>query len=148
MSHHATDPIIGLLIIAHSPLASALAQAACHIYTCAPDMAQEKVAIFDVAPDTDIQAAIAEARRLATQVDSGQGVLVLTDVLGATPSNIASHLLDDPQRTVLAGLNLPMLLRSLSYRTRPLAEATAKTLEGGIQGAVQMTRSPAPPHQP
>lgn len=148
MNHKTNGPMVGLLIIAHSPVASALAKAACHIYTCAPDMAEQNVAIFDVTPDTDVQTAVTEARRLANSVDSGQGVLILTDILGATPSNIATHLIDDPLRTVLAGLNLPMLLRSLSYRTKPLTEATAKTLEGGIQGAAQITRAAAPPNQP
>jgi PTS system ascorbate-specific IIA component len=130
--------MIGLLIVAHAPLASALAACAAHVYTCDQECARRQVRVLDVPPDGDPAATLAEARRLIGEVDSGDGALVLTDVAGATPGNIAARLLDPPRIAVLAGVNLPMLLRVLCYRDGDLEQTVAKALGGGAQGILRI----------
>jgi PTS system ascorbate-specific IIA component len=70
------------------------------------------------------------------QLDQGDGVLVLTDIYGSTPSNIASHLSSRPGVQVVAGLNLPMLLRVLNYARLDLATLAEKAVSGGREGVV------------
>lgn len=127
----------GILLIAHAPLASALAQCAEHVYTCEPGMRRE-VRALDVGPTDLVDAAVARAREMMQQIDSGQGVLVLTDALGATPGNIAAKLAEPGRVIVLAGVNLPMLLRAVCYRAGSVAEVAAKAIAGGEQGIVQV----------
>lgn len=127
----------GIVLIAHAPLASALAQCAEHVYTCEPGMRRE-VRALDVAPGEPVEAAVARARELVQQVDGGQGVLVLTDAFGATPGNIAAQLAEPGRVMVIAGVNLPMLLRAVCYRSGGVAEVAAKAIAGGEQGIVQV----------
>jgi PTS system ascorbate-specific IIA component len=126
--------VIGVVLIAHAPLASALAASAAHVYTCAPEVARAGVQVYDLQPDEDPEAALAHARRLVAAADSGAGVLVLTDVLGATPSNVAARLAQAGRVAVVAGVNLPMLLRALCYRQVSLEQAVAKAISGGTEG--------------
>jgi PTS system ascorbate-specific IIA component len=134
--------VIGIVLIAHAPLASALAASAAHVYTCAPDVAESQVQVFDVPADTDVAEATAHARRLVAAADSGSGVLVLTDVFGATPGNVAAQLAEAGRVAVVAGVNLPMLLRALCYREGRLAETVDKALAGGTQGVIQVSTTP------
>lgn len=134
--------MIGVLVIAHAPLAGALTQAAAHVYTCAPERAARQLRAFDVAADADPEQALAQARALAAEIDDGDGVLVLTDVFGATPANIAGRLLAPGRVAVIAGANLPMLLRALCYRDGSLAEIVDKALAGGAQGVLQVASTP------
>jgi PTS system ascorbate-specific IIA component len=134
--------MVGLLIIAHEPLASALASCAKHVYTCDSERAQGHVRTLDVLPNTDAETTLAQARALVDEVDSGSGVLVLTDVLGGTPGNIAARLADPRRVAVVAGVNLPMLLRALCYRDGKLAETVEKAVAGGTQGIMQVVSTP------
>ena len=129
---------VGIVLIAHSPLASALAAAATHVYACAPERAGAQLRVFDVQPDSDTQANVAAARALLREIDSGSGVLVLTDAFGSSPGNVASELAEPGRVAVIAGVNLPMLLRALCYREGSLAETTEKALAGGTQGVMQV----------
>ena len=138
--------MIGILLIAHAPLAAALAAAAAHVYACAPERAGAQLRVFDVQPDSDTQANVARARSLAAEIDSGSGVLVLTDAFGASPGNVAAQLAEAGRVAVIAGVNLPMLLRALCYRDGSLAEAAEKALAGGSQGVMQVA-STAVQHQ-
>jgi PTS system ascorbate-specific IIA component len=130
--------MVGILLIAHTPLASALAAAAAHVYACAPERAGALLRVLDVQPDSDTQATTARARELLREVDTGNGVLVLTDAFGASPGNVATLLAEPGRVTVIAGVNLPMLLRALCYREGSLAETTEKALAGGTQGVMQV----------
>lgn len=130
--------MVGILLIAHAPLASALADAAAHVYSCAPGQASAQLRVFDVQPDTDTQANVAKARALLSEIDTGSGVLVLTDAFGASPGNAATLLAEPGRVAVIAGVNLPMLLRALCYREGSLAETTEKALAGGTQGVMQV----------
>jgi PTS system ascorbate-specific IIA component len=137
--------MIGLVIIAHRPIASALAEGASHVYACAPEKAESQVRVLDVVPDCDVPATVERARRLVAEVDSGEGVLVLVDAYGATPGNVATRLVDPGHVAVVAGVNLPMLLRALCYRAGTLAATVDKAIAGGTQGVVQV--APTPPLQ-
>ncbi len=130
--------MVGIVLIAHEPLASALAASGTHVYACAPDVATAQLAVLDVAPDAAAQPLLAQARALVASVDQGHGVLILTDVIGATPCNVASQLIQDDHVAVVAGANLPMLLRVLCYRQGTLSEVVQRALEGGAQGVVQV----------
>ncbi len=138
--------MVGILLIAHAPLASALAAAAAHVYACAPDRAGSQLRILDVAPDSDTAANVGQARALLREVDSGSGVLVLTDAFGASPGNAATELAEAGRVAVIAGVNLPMLLRAMCYRDGTLAATAEKALAGGVQGVMQVA-STAVQHQ-
>lgn len=130
--------MIGVVLIAHRPLASALAAAASHVYSCAPERAEDRVRVLDVEPGGDVATAIAAAHAMAREVDDGSGVIVLTDAFGATPGNVASQLAEPGRVAVVAGVNLPMLLRVLCYRDGKLADTVDKALAGGTQGVMQV----------
>ena len=138
--------MVGILLIAHAPLAAALAAAAAHVYACAPERAGAQMRVFDVQPDSDPQANVATARALLREIETGSGVLVLTDAFGASPGNAAAALAEPGRVAVIAGVNLPMLLRALCYRDGSLAETTEKALAGGTQGVMQVA-STAVQHQ-
>src|SRR5690606_17097321 len=78
------------------------------------------------------------ARHMLQWVDSGEGVLVLTDIFGATPSNVASKLLEPGRVEGIAGLNLPMLLRALTYRERDMNTLVQRTISGACDGVLHI----------
>jgi PTS system ascorbate-specific IIA component len=124
----------GILIIAHAPLASALRDCAAHVYCGQP----ERLGAIDVLPDAEPAAVLAQAREKLAELIEGNGALVLTDIFGATPANIASRLADPGRVRVLAGVNLPMLVRAICYRSEKLEQLAAKALAGGAQGVLQV----------
>jgi PTS system mannose-specific IIA component len=130
--------MIGILLIAHSPLASALAQSAAHVYSCAPERAESGIKVLDIEAGVDVAQAVARAHVLIGEIDQGDGVIVLTDAFGATPGNIATQLNQPGKVAVVAGVNLPMLLRTLCYRDGTLAATVDKALTGGTQGVMQV----------
>ena len=109
-----------ILIIAHTPLASALRDCALHVF---PDCATG-VAAVDVPADESPEDTLARARQ-ALQRLGAEGVLLISDVFGATPCNVAQKLNDGVATRLVSGANLPMLLRSVCYRHESL-EALAK----------------------
>lgn len=123
----------GILIIAHAPLASALRQCVLHVF---PDAAAE-VAGFDVQPNVPPEETLAGVVLALAQLNTPQ-TLVLTDVFGATPSNVAHKLVDGITSKLIAGVNLPMLLRTVNYRNEPLDSLVARALAGGTQGVMQV----------
>ncbi|CAM5779375.1 PTS sugar transporter subunit IIA [Ottowia pentelensis] len=128
-----------VLVIAHAPLASALREAALHMLAdCAPDLQAVDVRASD-APE----ASLADARAALARCAGAEGVLILADVLGATPCNVATRLLAGERTRLVAGVNLPMLLRSLCYRHEPLAALTQRALAGGASGVVEVPARPA-----
>jgi PTS system mannose-specific IIA component len=110
-----------ILLIAHAPLAHALRQCALHVY---PECAEEVIAI-DVAPNASPEETLASAR-LALSQRNQAGTMVLTDVFGATPAKL------------VAGVNLPMLLRTVCYRHESLDALVTRALAGGAQGVMQV----------
>jgi PTS system ascorbate-specific IIA component len=135
-----------ILIIGHAPLAHALRQCALHVFPdCAP-----LVSAIDVQPNLSPEETLATARiamAQLTQLPQVKGVLVLTDIFGATPSNVAQKLVDGVTSRLITGVNLPMLLRSVSYRHEPLEALVARAVIGGTQGVMQVAIT-APQNQP
>jgi PTS system ascorbate-specific IIA component len=127
----------GILIIAHAPLAHALRSCAVHVF---PDC-ESALAAIDVQPNLPPEETLATARIAMDQLSrSGhyKGVLVLTDIFGATPSNVAQKLVDGVTSRLITGVNLPMLLRSVSYRHEPLEALVSRAVVGGTQGVMQV----------
>lgn len=137
----------GIVVIAHAPLATALGACVEHVYTCEPGVTRREVRLLDVASSESFEATLERARALVREVDSGNGVLVLTDAFGATPGNVATRLADPGRVAVVAGVNLPMLLRAVCYRAGPLAELVTKAMTGGEQGILQVGGSTAVQNQ-
>lgn len=126
-----------ILLIAHAPLANALRQCALHVF---PDCGTAVTAI-DVQPNLSPEETLATARIALEQVRQPanvEGVLVLTDIFGATPSNVAQKLVDGVTSRLITGVNLPMLLRSVSYRHEPLDTLVSRAVIGGTQGVMQV----------
>jgi len=130
----------GILIIAHAPFATALRDCIAHIYGGLP----ARIGVIDITPDCDPVQLIATAESELERLMEENGALVLTDLYGATPSNIAARLTSLPKVRVLAGVNLPMLVRAVCYRSIPLDTLVDKALSGGIKG-IQAVNSPADP---
>ena len=125
--------MIGLFIIAHAPLGSALRAASMHAY---PDACAAMVA-YDVPPGARIEDYQQEAARLLDALGTAE-TLVFTDVFGATPCNLARQLVDRPGVRVVAGVSVPMLWRVLNYRDCPLDELVTIAIAGATQGAMQV----------
>lgn len=124
----------GIFIIAHAPLATALRQCVLHVF---PDNAAG-VAALDVQPDMPPEETLAQARIMLEQMGSSH-TLVLVDVFGATPCNVAQKLVDGVNTKLVTGVNLPMLLRTVSYRHESLDALAARALVGATQGVMQVT---------
>ena len=122
-----------IFIIAHAPLANALRDCAMHVY---PECAHEVIAL-DVMPQAQPEETLRLAN-LALQNAPHDGLLVLTDIFGATPANVAQKLVAGSNAKLIAGVNLPMLFRSVCYRHEPLDALVARALTGGTQGVMQV----------
>lgn len=135
-----------ILLIAHAPLANALRQCALHVF---PDCGAS-VAAIDVQPNLSPEETLAAARIALQQLQHDpqvKGVLVLADIFGATPSNVAQKLVDGQRLRLITGVNLPMLLRSVSYRHESLDALVSRAVVGGTQGVMQVAIT-APQNQP
>jgi mannose PTS system EIIA component len=137
-----TRSMANILIAAHAPLASSLQVVARHAYA---DCAGEVVAV-DVSPSASLESATAEIAAALAGL-AAEEVLILTDVFGATPSNAALAASDGVRARVVAGVNVPMLWRSLCYAKLPLAELVVRATEGGQQGIMPVA-SPRRQNQP
>jgi PTS system ascorbate-specific IIA component len=130
-----------VLIVAHAPLATALRAVAQHAY---PDCAGGLAAV-DVGPESppaDVEADL----RAALQAFNGQDVLILTDVFGATPCNVAMHVSDGVRARVVTGVNVPMVWRTLCYTKESLEALVVRALVGASQGIMQVA-TPRPQNQ-
>ena len=126
----------GMLIIAHAPLASALKAVAEHTF---PDCAGV-LAALDVTRDMSIDDVETRARELLERVRTPEA-LIFTDVFGATPCNAAQRLGDGTLVRVIAGVNVPMLWRSLCYLGEPLDALVARAVSGASQGVMQVAQT-------
>ena len=121
----------GLLIIAHSPLASALRECVLHVF---PDGA-DVVAAVDIRSDQPMDELIAESRKALADLGTVH-TLVFTDVFGATPCNVAQKLVDGVITRLVAGVNLPMLLRVMNYAEQSLDELVNTATAGARNGVI------------
>jgi len=119
--------MIGLVLVTHGRLAEEFRLALEHIVG-----RQEQIATISVGPEDNIEARRADIRAAIASVDKDRGVVLLTDMFGGTPSNLAISLLDAGKVEVLAGLNLPMLVKLARVRAdQPLEKAVAMAQEAG-----------------
>ncbi|MCM0608707.1 MAG: PTS fructose transporter subunit IIA [Ideonella sp. WA131b] len=127
-----------IIIVAHTPLASSLQSVAAHVY---PEAGGRLVAV-DVAPGAGLEAVEAQVRdALAPVLAAGEEALVLVDVFGATPSNAALAAVEGARARVVAGVNVPMLWRSLCYASLPLEELVGRAVAGATQGVMHVAVS-------
>ena len=128
--------MLGLLLITHDTLGESLIQCACHVLNRRPDQLMQ----LGVAAGDDPMNLLPLAHQLLALVDSGEGALILTDIYGATPSNLAAKLLDVGRIEGLAGVNLPMLLRAINYRDKGMEMLLARATGGGRDGVLNMLK--------
>ena len=128
--------MIGLFLVTHATYGESLIQCACHVLNRRP----AQIAQLGVAMQDDPLNLLPQAREMIAWVDKGDGVLVMTDIFGATPSNIAMKLLQPGRIEGVAGVNLPMLLRALSYRDKDLPTLLAKSVSGGRDGVLNLLK--------
>lgn len=130
--------MIGVLLVTHGEIGTALLGSASQILGGAP----AQVMTLSVWRQDDPDDLILRARELLEQIDSGDGVLVLTDIFGATPGNVVSRLLQDNHVEGVSGVSLPMLLRVLTGRNgstgSKLRAAVQRAVSGGAEGVVHM----------
>ena len=126
--------MIGILLITHGALGEALIQCACHVMNRRPLQLMQ----LGMAGQDDPLDALPLARRLLEITDTGDGVLILTDILGATPANTAAKLLEPGRIEGVAGVNLPMLLRVIIYRERSMDVLVKKAVAGACEGVAHM----------
>jgi len=130
----------GLFVIAHTPLASALKEAALH---CFPEAAQG-MQVLDVTPELGPDEIESRARAMLVQVqqaDPRGEALIMADVFGATPCNTVQRLADGVNVKVITGVNVPMLWRALNYAGESLDTLITRAVAGGTQGVMQIATS-------
>jgi PTS system ascorbate-specific IIA component len=130
--------MIGVLIVTHGTIGEAILSSASQILDGPPS----QVATLGVSRLDDPDDLVLRSRRLIKQLDTGDGVLALIDIFGATPGNVISRLLEDGRIEGVSGLSLPMLLRVLSGRNGSpdlsLNAAVKRALSGGAEGVLHM----------
>jgi PTS system mannose-specific IIA component len=134
--------MIGILIIAHGTLGESLIHCASHVMGARPAMLHQ----LGVGTNDDPATMLPEAQRLVKELDQGQGVLILSDIYGATPCNLVGKLLVPGQVEGVAGLNLPMLVRALTYRHVSISKLVEKAISGGREGVVSFTEEACKHH--
>jgi len=131
--------MIGILIISHGDLGDSLIHCANHVMGEKPKYLMHLSVTIQDDPDV----AISKALKLLKQIDRGDGVLILSDICGATPCNIANRLVSPGRVECLAGVNLSMLVRALTYRNEPLLAVVEKALTGGKEGVMRIYSRPS-----
>ncbi len=131
---HAETLMIGIFLITHGTLGESLIQCACHILNKRPP----QIVQLGVSAQDDPLDLLPAAQQMAEWVDGGRGVVVLTDIFGATPSNIAAKLLQPGHVEGIAGVNLPMLLRVLTYRSKDMSTLLQRAISGGCDGVMHI----------
>jgi PTS system ascorbate-specific IIA component len=126
--------VIGILIVTHGEIGTSLLDSASQILGSRP----AQISTLSVWRQDDPDDLVLRARELMEQIDAGDGVLILTDIFGATPGNVVSKLLQDGKVEGVSGVSLPMLLRVLTGRDGSLAAAVQRALSGGAEGLVHM----------
>jgi len=127
--------MIGILIITHETLGNSLIQCASHMLSTQP----KKLVALEVGSQDDPDKLLQEAQTALKTIDSGDGVLVLSDIYGSTPSNIATKLVGISNAEGISGLNLPMLIVALSNRDLPIAYCVDKIINSTKESIVHFT---------
>ncbi len=126
--------MIGIFLITHGSLGEALVQNVCHVLNKRPP---QLIQLGMTAQDDPLDM-LPMAREMLALVDKGKGALVLTDIFGASPANLALKLLERGRVEALTGVNMPMLLRALTYRDKGMETLLARARDGGRDGILNM----------
>ena len=126
--------MIGILLITHGTLGESLIHCASHVLNKRPPRLKQ----LSITAQDDPYNLLPQARNLVKELDDGDGVLVLTDMYGGSPANIGAKLITPGKVEGVAGVNLPMLIRVLTYRDKPLQTIVTKAVSGGCDGVVRM----------
>ena len=130
--------MIGILIVAHGTLSDSLADAVTHVLGARPPQFRT----LPVAATDDPLHLLPKARELVAELDTGDGVLVFSDIYGATPCNLATKLLVSGRVEGVAGVNLPMLVRAFTYRDKGMETMIKKAISGGCDGVLHIDVGP------
>jgi PTS system mannose-specific IIA component len=126
--------VIGILIISHGTLGESLIHCASHVLNKRP----LKLRQLGITAQDDPTLLLPQAHTLVKELDTGSGVLILTDIYGGTPSNMAAKLVMSGRVEAVAGVSLPMLIRVLNYRDRDLPTIVTKAISGGCEGVMKV----------
>lgn len=126
--------MIGILLITHGTLGESLIQTAIHVLNKRPARLKQ----LGVTAQDDPLLLLPQARALVKEVDSGGGVLILTDMYGGSPSNVSAKLIVPGKVDAVAGVSLPMLIRALTYREKSLELMVTKAISGGCEGVMRV----------
>ena len=126
--------MVGILIIAHGTLGESLIHCASHVLNKRPSRLKQ----LGVTAQDDPLLLLPQARALVKELDGGGGVIILSDMYGGSPSNIAAKLLVPGRVEGVAGVNLPMLIRALTYRDKALSTVMTKAVSGGCEGVMRI----------
>ncbi len=129
---------VGLLIITHERVAAAIVETAVHMLGESP----LEMSVLPAPSDCDPDALRREAFAAVERLDKGDGVLVITDIYGSTPSNVACSLVDGKRVIAVSGINLPMLVRVMNYPQLSLDELADKAVSGGRDGVLACRAAP------
>lgn len=136
--------MIGILIIAHGSLGESLIQCASHVMGKRPTQLE----YLAVSIQDEPASLLITAQAMVAKLDEGHGVLVLSDIYGATPCNMVTKLVNQEGVAGVAGVNLPMLVRVLNYRQESLETCIDKAISGGREGVVHFTKEGCNHHTP
>jgi mannose PTS system EIIA component len=131
--------MIGIVIVAHDKLGDSLVGAVTHVLGARPPQFES----LGVSATDDPLVLLPSARHLVTSLDTGDGVLIFSDIYGATPCNLAVKLLVPGRVEGVAGVNLPMLVRAFTYRAKGMDTIIRKAISGGCDGVLHMEVGPA-----
>ena len=130
--------MIGVLIVAHGNFGESLIQCMTHVLGKKP----EGIATIQVMGTDSPRDLLPSAQRMVAALDQGDGVLIVTDIFGATPSNLACKLLVPGRVEGVAGANVPMLVRAMTYRNRDMDTLLKRVVSGGCQGVFHIEADP------
>ena len=129
--------MIGIFLLTHASYGESLIQCACHVLNKRPP----QIVQLGMAAQDDPLDTLPLAREMLKLVDSGRGAVILTDIYGATPSNLAMKLLEPGRVEGIAGVNLPMLLRAIAYRDKDMETLLTRAVSGGRDGVLNMLKN-------
>ena len=130
--------MIGILIVAHDTLGESLVRAVTHVLGSRPPQLE----VLSVAATDDPADLLPAARELVARLDTGDGVLIFSDLYGATPCNLATKLVKRGRVELVAGVNLPMLVRAFTYRNRGMESTIRKAISGARDGVLHVEVDP------
>ena len=126
--------MIGILIITHGTLGESLIHCASHVLNKRPPRLKQ----LGITAQDDPTLLLPQARNMVKELDDSDGVLILTDIYGGTPSNMSAKLVMPGKVEAVAGVSLPMLIRVLTYREHDLQTIVTKAISGGCEGVTRV----------